>query len=122
MIRQNIKMATIIIIGLLTLWLILFNFIKLDITTQGVVTFVDSFNYLMLDRSSAAYIENHDIDYVKFEYNKQYFDCHITYASSSEESQTYLIFLPTIVDKTKPYLTANIIIDSLNVYQYWIKK
>ncbi|MCQ3907563.1 MAG: hypothetical protein MJ219_02185 [Mycoplasmoidaceae bacterium] len=56
------------------------------------------------------------------EYNKQYFSCHIIFSSSSEDFQYYLISLPEMVDKTKPYIETNIIVDSLNIYQYLLKK
>ncbi|XQP55885.1 MAG: hypothetical protein ACOQNY_00600 [Mycoplasmoidaceae bacterium] len=122
MIRQNIKIALLAFLALITFWLVMFNFIKIDIATKGVITFVDSFNYLALDVTSSAYIENHQLDYVKMQYAKQYFNCHITYSSTSEDFNYYLISLPPIVDKTKSYIQANIIIDSLNIYEYILKK
>ena len=122
MIKQNMKVALLAILGMLTLWLIIFSFIKIDVATKAVVTFVDSFNYIAIDSKSAAYIEKHELDYVKMEYSKQYFSCHITYSSSDDDFQYYLISLPDIVDKTKSYLETNIIIDSLNIYQYLLKK
>lgn len=122
MIKQNMKVALLAILGMITLWLIIFSFIKIDVSTKAVVTFVDSFNYIAIDNKSSAYIENHELDYVKMEYKKQYFSCHITYSSGSDDFQYYLISLPEIVDKSKTYFETNIIIDSLNIYEYWLKK
>ena len=122
MIKQNMKVALLAILGMITLWLIIFSFIKIDIATKAVVTFVDSFNYIAIDSKTASYIENHELDYVKMEYNKQYFSCHITYSSGQDDYHYYLISLPDIVDKSKNYLETNIIVDSLNIYQYLLKK
>lgn len=122
MIKQNIKVALFVVLGLITLWLVIFSFIKIDISASAVVTFVDTFNYIAIDTKSAAYIENHEIDYIRMEYEKQYFSCHITFSSSNEQYSYYLISLPDIIDKSSNYLGTTIIIDSLNIYQYILKK
>lgn len=122
MIKQNIKVALFVVLGLVAFWLIMFIFIKLDVSCQAVITFNESYSFISIDAQDGAYIENHNIDYVKIEYKKQYFSCSITYSSADEQYSTYLISLPDIgIDKTNPFPT-NIIIDSLNVYQYWLKK
>lgn len=121
MIRQNIKVALFVILGLITFWLIIFSFIKLDVTTHGLISHNDSYYILTIDDNSAAYIENNAIDYIKMEYEKKYRSCHISFSSTQEGYCNYLISLPEDVD-VFDYLDANIIIDSLNVYQYLLKK
>lgn len=122
MIKQNIKIALFAILGLVAFWLVLLIFIRIDITSQAVVSFEDSYSYITIENKSASYIENHQLDYIKMEYEKQYFSCHITFSSSSEDYSYYLISLPSIVEKSVNYFSTNIIIDSLNVYEYLIKK
>ncbi|MBQ0045407.1 MAG: hypothetical protein KBS35_00755 [Mycoplasma sp.] len=122
MIKQNIKVALLVVLGLITFWLVILSFIKIDISAPAIVTYVDTFSYVAIDTKSAAYIENHALDYIKMEYEKQYFSCHITFSSSNEQYSYYLISLPDIVDKSRNYLDTTIIIDSLNIYQYLLKK
>ena len=122
MIKQNIKIALIAIIGFITFWLIAFNFIKIDVATQGLISINDAGPYIALEKNTSAYVQKHGIDYIKMQYNKQYFNCHITYTSGNEEYGYYYISLPSIFEKTTEYLLANVIVDSLNVYQYIFKK
>lgn len=122
MIKQNIKVALLSIVGLITFWMVLFCFIKLDVAASALITFEDSMSYMTIDTKSAAYIENHNFEYVKLEYQNQYFNCHITYVKSSDVQYDYFIVLPSVITATDNYLITNIIIDSLNVYQYLLKK
>ena len=122
MIKQNIKVALLSILFLVVFWLIMFSFIKIDVGSKAIITFDNTYSYIAIDTANSSYIEKHEIDYVKMEYEKQYFDCHITYTSKVDDFQYYLISLPDIVDKTSNYIETNIIIDSLNIYQYLFKK
>ena len=122
MIKQNIKVALFVVLGMLILWLVLLCFIKIDISSSGVITYEESMSFLTISTKTGSYIEKHEIDYIKMEYEKQYFNCHITYSSADKEFTYYLISLPDIVDKSTNYLNTNIIVDSVNVYQYLIKK
>lgn len=122
MVKQNIKVAIIAIVSFITFWLILFNFIKIDVSSQGVISFVESTSYIAIDSKTGAYIQNHEIDYVKIEYNHQYFSSHITYSSGNDEYTYYCISLPQIIEKTESYILTNVVADSLNVYQYLFKK
>lgn len=121
MLKQNIKIAIIAIIGFLTLWLVVLNFIKIDIATQSIVNFQNKIPYAAIDVKTSSYIENKELSYVKLLYNKQSFNCPITFSSAGNEYNYYLIVLPSVVDQTGQYLVLNLIIDSLNVYQYVFK-
>ncbi len=100
----------------------MFCFIKVDVATTGLITFDDGYSYLTLDTKAGSYIENHDFEYIKLEYKKQYFNCYISFERSSETAIDYFIILPEIVSTTETYMISNIIIDSLNIYEYICKK
>lgn len=122
MIKQNIKIALFTVLGLISFWLLMFSFIKIDVATSALISFDQDSTYMSIDSKSASYIENHGFEYVKLEYQKQYFNCHITYVRSSEIHYDYYIILPEVIQTTESYFVTNIIIDSLNVYQYIFKK
>ncbi|MCQ2748199.1 MAG: hypothetical protein MJ223_03010 [Mycoplasmoidaceae bacterium] len=122
MVKQNIKIALLSVFFIIGILLIMLNFLKIDICTQAVIAFDKTYSYIAIENESSSYIENNQIDYVRMEYEKQYFNCHITYVSSSTDFKMYLISLPEIVEKTESYLQSKIIVDSLNVYEYLIKK
>ena len=122
MIKQNIKVALLAILGFISFWMILFCFIKLDISTSALITFDQGLSYMTIDNKSAAYIENHGFEYIKLEYEKQYFNCHITFVRSSEIQYVYFIVLPDVITISDNYFITNIVIDSLNIYQYLLKK
>ena len=122
MIKQNIKVAFLIILGLFTFWLITFNFIKLNVTTQAMINF-DSQEFI-IDSKSAAYIESHDRrEHLMMEYEHQYFYCKLFAPYGEGEFRHYpIMVIDDVIDQTQGMLTTNIIIDNLNVYQYWFKK
>lgn len=122
MIKQNIKVALLAIAGFLTFWLILFSFVKIDVATSALISFNEGSAFMSIDSKYAAYIENHGFEYVKLEYEKQYFNCHITYVRSSDVHYDYFIVLPEVITTEETYFISNVIIDSLNIYQYIFKK
>ena len=122
MIKQNIKIALLCIFGFIIFWLIMFCFIKIDVSTSGLISFEDATSYISIETKASAYIINHDFDRIKIEYKKQYFSCPITFVRSGEIHDDYFIVLPEIVVTTETYILTNVIIDSLNVYEYLIKK
>jgi len=122
MIKQKIKIAIVALIGFITFWLVMFNFIKVDRSSQALIYFDDTIPMISIDSTSSAYIQKHEIDSIRVEFHKQYFDCHITFNEYQEQYSTYQIIVPSEVYRTQPYTLANIIIDSQNLYQYWFKK
>lgn len=122
MIKQNIKVALLAIAGFITFWLILFSFVKIDVATSALISFNEGSAFMSIDSKYAAYIENHGFEYVKLEYEKQYFNCHITYVRSSDVHYDYFIVLPEVITTEETYFISNVIIDSLNIYQYIFKK
>ena len=122
MIKQNIKIALLAILGFISFWLILFSFIKIDVATTALISFNEGSSFMSIDSKYAAYIENHSMEYVKLEYEKQYFNCHITYVRSTEIHYDYFIVLPEVITTEETYFVSNVIIDSLNIYQYIFKK
>ena len=122
MIRQNIKIALFAILGLITFWLVMFSFIKIDVATNGFILFEEQ-DTITIDSQSASYIESHDCHQVQVEYKKQYYTCSIYGATGTGDFCTYSIYgLSKFVDPGEPYLDTKIIIDSLNIYQYLLKK
>lgn len=122
MVKQNIKVALFVILAFICFWLIMFCFIKIDVASTGLITFQDGTSYITVNNKTSAYIEKHDFQYIKLEYEKQYFSCYINLEKSSETSTDYFIILPEVMYTTETYLVSNIIIDSLNIYEYIFKK
>jgi len=122
MIKQNIKIAIITIICFITFWLVMFNFIKIDKASQGFLYFDNTIPMVSIENETSAYIQKHEIDRIKVEFNKQYFDCHITFSEYNEQYSTYLIVVPSEVYKAQSYMMTNIIVDSQNLYQHWFGK
>ena len=122
MIKQNIKVSVFVILGFICFWLIICCFIKIDIASTGLITFNDATAYLTVDTKIATYIEKNNFEYIKLEYKKQYFSCYINLEQTSETSTNYFIILPEVVSTTETYIISNIIIDSLNIYEYIFKK
>lgn len=123
MISQNIKVALLTLIGLLTLWLIIFAFIKVDVSTQVLVTFNEGTTQLAIDSISASYIQSYQREEsVKIRYQNQYHYCHLINPEPSSEYTYYTIVSGPVFDPTIGYLQTDLIIDSLNIYQYVIKK
>lgn len=122
MIKQNIKVALIVIIGLLTFWLIMFNFVKLDVSVKTSIYFNGNASLVAIDSKNSSYIEKHEIRKVKMEYEKQYFNSTITYSSTTDSIDWYLISLPQVIHKSDNPIETTLILDSLNIYEYLIKK
>lgn len=122
MIKQNIKIAILAILGLLTFWLVMFNFIKLDVTTTVMINFETQ--EFIVDVKSATYIESHDRrEYLLMEYQHQYLSCKLFEPYGEGEYRHYpIMMIDDVVDQTQGLLTTNLIIDKLNIYYYLFKK
>lgn len=122
MIRQNIKIAILAIFGLITIWLIIFNFIKLDVTTTIMINF-DTQEFV-IDAKNAAYIEaNRRREDLKIEYEHQYFNCKLFEPYGEGEFKYYPIMtIDPVIDQTQGLLSTNLLIDKLNIYNYLLKK
>lgn len=122
MIKQNIKVALFVVLGIITFWLILFSFIKLNVTTTIAVNF-DSREFI-LDKKSAAYIDSHGRrDKLWLEYESQYFLCKVFDGYQEDNLIHYPIkSLDPGVTQVTGILQTHLIMDSLNVYHYLIKK
>jgi len=122
MIKQNIKIAIVSIICFITFWLVMFNFIKIDKASQAFLYFDNTIPMVSIENETSAYIQKHEIDRIKVEFNKQYFECHITFNEYNEQYSTYLIVIPSEVYKAQTYMLTNIIVDRQNFYQHWFSK
>jgi len=122
MIKQNIKIAIVSIIACLTFWLVVLNFIKIDICSTSLISMVDVVPQIAIESNMGSYIENHAIDKIKMNYQSQYYWCTVSLIKSSDQYYSYSIILPDVVDKTLQYFTTTIIIDEVNVYSYLFKK
>lgn len=122
MIKQNIKIAIVSIICFITFWLVMFNFIKIDKASQAFLYFDNTIPMVSIENETSAYIQKHEIDRIKVEFNKQYFECHITFNEYNEQYSTYLIVIPSEVYKAQTYMLTNIIVDRQNLYQHWFSK
>jgi len=122
MVKQNIKIAIVSIIACLTFWLVIFNFIKIDVSTTSLINLTDTTPQISIESNVGSYIENHNIEKIRMNYHNQYYWCNIYYATSSSDYYNYAIMLPDVVDKTQQFFTTTIIVDKLNVYQYLFKK
>lgn len=122
MIKQNIKIAIVSIICFITFWLVMFNFIKIDKASQAFLYFDNTIPMISIENETSAYIQKHEIDRIKVEFNKQYFECHITFNEYNEQYSTYLIVIPSEVYKAQTYMLTNIIVDRQNLYQHWFSK
>lgn len=122
MIKQNIRIAIIAILIFLGLWALVCAFIKIDLSSQVLINFDTEFPIVSIHNKDASYIEKYDISNIKIEYEKQYFQSQITYESKNDEYTNYFIYLPPVVAKPSGYFVTNSIIDTVNFYQYLIKK
>lgn len=121
MIKQNIKVAIIFVLGLLTIWLVVFAFIKLDVATQAIINFDE--REIIVDAKNAAYIQNRDKkDNLKIEYEKQYWDCTLYDPTIEDEYWHFPIYIRYLPEWPTGLVNTHLIIDSLNIYQYLFKK
>lgn len=119
MIRQNIKVALFVILGLITFWLIMFGFIKLDVASEAWVNVQE--NTVMTTAKIGAYIQNHN-NHIKIKIVDQYISYTLSGVAVTEQYWTFTVLEPLPIDPTIEGKPVSIIVDSLNIYQYLLKK
>ncbi|MCQ2956450.1 MAG: hypothetical protein MJ233_00870 [Mycoplasmoidaceae bacterium] len=94
----------------------------MDVTTTIAVNFET--REFIVDKKSAAYIDSHNRrDYLRLEFENQYFPCKVFEAYLEDNWMHYPIkSIDPGVTQVTGLLQTHLIMDSLNVYQYLIKK
>lgn len=122
MIKQNIKIALCAILGLVVLWLITFCFIKIDVSAQTSIIFDGETPIVYLNNRDASYVENHKrSDKIRFYYSGSYQYGELINPEVFGDWTSYILQTNIKFDVENP-IPINLILDSLNVYQYLTKK
>lgn len=122
MINQNIKICIGIILSMITTLLLIFKFIKVDKSSQALITTENDEQSINIDNELSSYIEKHQINNIKILYNRQYYSCEIFYFKKIQDFTKYWVFLPPNVILEDQYFLTNIIVDSLDFYHYLLTK
>lgn len=97
------------------------SFLKIDVATTAILL-RNNFNSIIITATDGKYIENNKINNIAIRLNNQYYHCNIEYQSSDEKNFCYFIFLPKYLEIIETYQDVNLILDSINFYQYFLQK
>lgn len=97
------------------------SFLKIDVVTTAILLCNNSDSIIVNDKDG-RYIESNKINNVAIRLNNKYYWCNIEYQSSDEKNFCYSILLPKYLEIIETYQDVNIILGSVNFYQYFFMK
>ncbi|MBQ6970481.1 hypothetical protein IJQ19_02710 [bacterium] len=77
---------------------------------------------IIVNDKDGRYIESNKINNVAIRLNNKYYRCNIEYQSNDEKNFCYSILLPKYLEIIETYQDVNIILGSVNFYQYFFMK
>lgn len=97
------------------------SFLKIDVVTTAILLCNNSDSIIVNDKDG-RYIESNKINNVAIRLNNKYYWCNIEYQSNDEKNFCYSILLPKYLEIIETYQDVNIILGSVNFYQYFFMK
>lgn len=97
------------------------SFLKIDVVTTAILLCNNSDSIIVNDKDG-RYIESNKINNVAIRLNNKYYQCNIEYQSNDEKNFCYSILLPKYLEIIETYQDVNIILGSVNFYQYFFMK
>lgn len=97
------------------------SFLKIDVATTAILLCNNSDSIIVNDKDG-RYIESNKINNVAIRLNNKYYWCNIEYQSNDEKNFCYSILLPKYLEIIETYQDVNIILGSVNFYQYFFMK
>lgn len=121
MIWKNINIGILAFFILVLSMFSTLSFLKIDIATTAILLRND-FDSIIVSSNDGKYLESNNITNIAIRLNNQYYRCNIEYSSCDDKSFSYAIYLPKYLEIIETYQDVNLILDSVNFYQYFLIK
>ena len=121
MVWRNINVGLFAFFILALSMFITLSFLKIDVVTTAILLCNNSDSIIVNDKDG-RYIESNKINNVAIRLNNKYYWCNIEYQSNDEKNFCYSILLPKYLEIIETYQDVNIILGSVNFYQYFFMK
>lgn len=119
---KKIKIGIFSILSLIIFILITLSFWRIEVIVFGVISYQNYSFYLSLDLKNNEYIKKNNIKKIKIIYSGKYYPCKIYFHSLVNDVYTYFLSCNEKIKFTQPIENISLLVDEVNIYQYYLKK